>query len=71
MNAEEIVAELALKARSAARTLSTATGAERKSALEAIAQAIESRSNEILAANELDMQNARADNMHPQMHDRL
>jgi glutamate-5-semialdehyde dehydrogenase len=71
MNAEEIVAELALKARSAARTLSTATGAERKSALEAIAHALESRSNEILAANELDMQNARADNMHPQMQDRL
>ena len=71
MDAEKVVAELALKARKAARTLSTATGAERKSALEAIAQAIESRSNEILAANELDMQNARADNMHPQMQDRL
>ena len=71
MNAEAMIAELALKARTAARTLSIATGAERKSALEIIAQAIESRSAEILAANEEDMVNARAENMHPQMQDRL
>jgi glutamate-5-semialdehyde dehydrogenase len=71
MNAEEIVAELALKARTAARTLSTSSGAERKAALEAIAQAIESRSSEILSANEIDMQHAHAENMHPQMQDRL
>ena len=71
MTAEAIVAELALKARKASRSLSTATGAERKAALEAIAQAIESRSAEILAANENDMKNARAEDMHPQMQDRL
>ena len=71
MSAEVIVAELASTARKAARTLSTATGAERKAALELIAQAIESRSAEILAANELDMTNARTENMHPQMQDRL
>ena len=71
MNAEAMIAELALKARTAARTLSIATGAERKSALEIIAQAIESRSAEILAANEEDIVNARAENMHPQMQDRL
>jgi glutamate-5-semialdehyde dehydrogenase len=71
MSAETIVADLATKARKAARTLSTATGAERKAALELIAQAIESRSAEILAANELDMANARTENMHPQMQDRL
>jgi len=71
MDAQAIIGELALKARTAARTLSTATGAERKSALVAIAQAIESRSTEILAANEEDMVNARAENMHPQMQDRL
>ena len=71
MNAEAVVAELARKARKASRTLSTATGAERKAALEAIAQAIESRSAEILAANELDMASARAEDMHPQMQDRL
>jgi glutamate-5-semialdehyde dehydrogenase len=71
MSATELVAELATTARKAARTLSTATGAERKAALDAIAQAIESRSAEILAANEADMVNARAENMHPQMQDRL
>ncbi|CAM8637520.1 glutamate-5-semialdehyde dehydrogenase [Candidatus Planktophila dulcis] len=71
MNAEAVVAELAQKARKASRSLSTATGAERKGALEAIAKAIESRSAEILAANELDMASARAEDMHPQMQDRL
>ncbi len=71
MSAAEIVADLATRARTAARTLSTATGAERKAALEAIAQALESRSAEILAANDADMVNARAENMHPQMQDRL
>jgi glutamate-5-semialdehyde dehydrogenase len=71
MTAESIVNELALTARKAARTLSTATGAERKAALEAIAQAMESRSAEILAANEIDMAKARAEDMHPQMQDRL
>ena len=59
MSATELVADLATRARTAARTLSTATGAERKAALEAIAQALESRSTEILAANEADMVNAR------------
>ena len=71
MNAEAVVAELAQKARKASRTLSTATGAQRKAALEAIAQAMESRSAEILAANDLDMARARNENMHPQMQDRL
>ena len=71
MNAEAVVAELAQKARKASRSLSTATGAERKGALEAIAKAIESRSAEILAANVLDIASARAEDMHPQMQDRL
>ena len=71
MNAVEIVAELALKARTAARTLSTATGAERKAALYKIAEAIESRSAEILEANAEDIARAQAEDMHPQMQDRL
>ncbi|MFM2214979.1 MAG: hypothetical protein RJA88_348 [Actinomycetota bacterium] len=71
MDAVQVVGELALKARKASRSLSTATGVERKAALELIAQAIESRSAEILAANEIDMNNARAEDMHPQMQDRL
>jgi glutamate-5-semialdehyde dehydrogenase len=71
MDAVAIVSELALKARTAARTLSTATGDERKAALYAIAAAIESRSAEILKANSEDITRARAEDMHPQMQDRL
>ncbi|CAN2211100.1 ProA Gamma-glutamyl phosphate reductase [Candidatus Nanopelagicaceae bacterium] len=71
MDAAAIVSELALKARTAARTLSTATGAERKAALYAIASAIESRSAEILKANSEDIARAKAEDMHPQMQDRL
>jgi len=71
MDAVEIVSDLALKARTAARTLSTATGAERKAALYAIAAAIESRSAEILKANAEDIARAKAEDMHPQMQDRL
>ena len=71
MDAVAIVSELALTARTAARTLSTATGAERKAALYAIASAIESRSAEILKANSEDIARAKAEDMHPQMQDRL
>ena len=71
MDAVAIVSELALKARTSARTLSTATGAERKEALYKIADAIESRSAEILKANAEDIARAKADDMHPQMQDRL
>jgi len=71
MDAVAIVSELALKARTAARTLSTATGTERKAALYAIAAAIESRSAEILKANAEDMTRAKNEDMHPQMQDRL
>jgi len=71
MDAVAIISELALKARTAARTLSTATGAERKAALYAIAAAIEARSAEILKANAEDIARAKAEDMHPQMQDRL
>ena len=71
MDAVAIVSELALKARTAARTLSTATGAERKAALYAIAAAIEDRSAEILKANSEDIARAKAEGMHPQMQARL
>ena len=71
MDAVAIVSELALKARTAARTLSTATGAERKAALYEIAAAIESRSAEILKANAEDIARAKSEDMHPQMQDRL
>ncbi len=71
MDAAHIVAELALTARKAGRTLSTATGAERKAALYAIAEAIEKRSAEIITANAVDIERAKSENMHPQMQDRL
>ena len=71
MSAVEIVSELAIKARTAARTLSTATGAERKAALYKIAEAIELRSAEIIKANGEDITRAQAEDMHPQMQDRL
>lgn len=71
MDAAQIVAELALTARKAGRTLSTATGAERKAALYAIAEAIEKRSDEIVTANAVDIERAKSDGMHPQMQDRL
>ena len=71
MDAAVIVAELALTARKAGRTLSTATGAERKAALYAIAEAIEKRSAEIVTANAVDIEHAKSENMHPQMQDRL
>ena len=71
MDSVALVADLADKARKAARSLSTASGADRKAALAAIAQALEARSAEILAANEIDMAHARAEDMHPQMQDRL
>ena len=71
MDAAVIVAELALTARKAGRTWSTATGAERKAALYAIAEAIEKRSAEIITANAEDIERAKSENMHPQMQDRL
>ena len=71
MDAAAIVSELALKARTAARTLSTASGSERKAALISIADAIDLRSAEILKANAEDIARAKAEDMHPQMQDRL
>ena len=71
MDSQALIAELATTARAAARSLSTASGSERKSALEAIAQALIARTPEILAANEIDMENGRKDQMHPQTQDRL
>jgi len=71
MDARAIVEGLALTARTAARTLVATSGETRKQALRAIATALEERSDEILAANDLDMQRARDESMHPQMQDRL
>ena len=66
-----LIAQLADKARLAGRTLTTATSAERKSALIAIANEIESGTEKILQANAQDMARAKSEGMHPQMQDRL
>ena len=58
-------------ARAAARTLSSATGAERSAALIVIADAILARSAEIIAANEEDMVRARAAQINSSLLDRL
>jgi glutamate-5-semialdehyde dehydrogenase len=71
MSATTTVATLADLARTAARTLTVATGAERAAALNAIADEIESRSAEILAANKVDIDRGKAEGMHPQLQDRL
>ena len=71
MSATTTVAALADLARAAARTLTVATGAERAAALNAIADEIDARSAEILAANKVDIDRGIAEGMHPQLQDRL
>ena len=71
MSATTTVAALADLARTAARTLTVATGAERAAALNAIADEIEARSADILAANKVDIDRGIAEGMHPQLQDRL
>ena len=71
MSATTTVAALADLARTAARTLTVASGAERAAALNAIAAEIETRSTEILAANQVDIDRGKAEGMHPQLQDRL
>jgi len=71
MSATTTVTALADSARAAARTLTVATGAERAAALNAIADEIDSRSAEILAANKVDIDRGIAEGMHPQLQDRL
>jgi glutamate-5-semialdehyde dehydrogenase len=71
MDAREIVDGLALTARAAARTLVASTGEQRRQALLTIADEIDMRADEIIAANNLDIERGKADSMHPQMQDRL
>ena len=71
MDATAIVTELALKARAASRSLSTATGEQRSKALLGIADDIDKSSDFILAANAQDMARAQSEKMHPQTQDRL
>jgi glutamate-5-semialdehyde dehydrogenase len=71
MDDKGLISQLADSARIAARTLSVATGAERKAALHAIADAIQTHSEQIISANEIDMAHGRAANLNPSLLDRL
>ena len=71
MSAQTLINTLADTARVAGRTLSVASGAQRKAALQSIAEAIESRSIEILAANERDMEAGRKAGLNLSLLDRL
>ena len=71
MDAKALVSQLADSARTAARTLSVASSGERKTALLAIADAIELRSAEIILANEKDMERGRISELNASLLDRL
>ena len=71
MNNDALIAHLADTARKAARTLTSSSYAERKAALLAIADAIESRQSEIIAANTEDMNRGKSNGLNSQLLDRL
>ncbi len=66
-----MISQLADSARAAGKTLSVSTGEQRKAALIVIADAIEARSAEILAANEQDMEAGRSAGLNSSLLDRL
>ena len=71
MEAAAIVSELARKARLAWRSLASASSSERSAALIKIAEEIDSRIPEIVAANQKDLELGRAENLNSQLMDRL
>jgi len=71
MDAKALISQLADSARIAARSLSVATGAERKAALLVIADAVDAHCEQIISANELDMERGRAADLNPSLLDRL
>ena len=71
MSAQQLISQLADSARAAGKTLSVSTGEQRRAALIVIADAIEARSEEILAANEQDMEAGRSAGLNSSLLDRL
>jgi len=71
MSSQELVGQLADTARRAGRTLTVATAAQRRAALLAIADAVDARSTEIIAANERDMARGRIAELNSSLLDRL
>ena len=71
MDATTIVADIAKKARTAARTLATSSAKERNEVLLNIADQLEKNLELILKANQIDMQAAQSAGMNSSLQDRL
>lgn len=71
MSNDQLVADLADKARKASKTLITAGYSKRQGALLAIAYALEANMGEILEANKLDMERGKASGLNSSLLDRL
>ena len=71
MSNDQLVADLADRARKASKTLITAGYSKRQGALLAIADALEANMNEILAANNLDIQRGKDSGLNSSLLDRL
>ena len=71
MSNDQLVADLADKARKASKTLITAGYSKRQGALLSIADALEANMGEILEANELDMERGKANGLNSSLLDRL
>ena len=71
MSNDLLVADLADRARKASKTLITAGYSKRQGVLLAIADALEANMNEILAANDLDIQRGKANGLNSSLLDRL
>jgi len=65
------IQEMGLRAQAASRALMVSSGAVRNAALEAMAEALAANEAKILAANVLDLANARDNNMSESLQDRL
>ena len=71
MSNDQLVADLADKARKASKTLITAGYSKRQGALLAIADALEANMGQILEANKLDMERGKANGLNSSLLDRL
>jgi len=71
MSNDQLVADLADRARKASKSLITAGYSKRQGALLAIADALEANMNEILAANDLDIQRGKDNGLNSSLLDRL
>ena len=71
MSATTIIADIAKRARVAARTLSSSTGSERNQLLLNIADELEKNLDVIIKANQLDMDTAKSAAISPALQDRL